>query len=301
MNKSELIKDLRNLTQAGMKDCKDALEESNWDLDKAVDVIKVKGLNVVSGRASKVAADGIVAVYPVSNKALVLVEVNCQTDFVANSDEFRNFVQLVTHELARAVKVEQPFDPSVLEVQRQELVSKIKENIVIRRWWVEEVISPDAVVCSYVHSNSKIGVLLTLHAPLANATDDQVKELLKVGDDLAMQIAAMNPLAVSEDRLSPEEISRQKDIFFTQLKELNKPAAQWDKIVEGKLRKWYQEVTLLEQESVIVPKTTVRQVLADLGSKLGAEIQVVNFIRCAVGEGLDKKSENFAEEVAKLV
>jgi elongation factor Ts len=288
MNKSELIKDLRNLTQAGMKDCKDALEESNWDLDKAVDVIKVKGLNVVSGRASKVAADG-------------LVEVNCQTDFVANSDEFRNFVQLVTHELARAVKVEQPFDPSVLEVQRQELVSKIKENIVIRRWWVEEVISPDAVVCSYVHSNSKIGVLLTLHAPLANATDDQVKELLKVGDDLAMQIAAMNPLAVSEDRLSPEEISRQKDIFFTQLKELNKPAAQWDKIVEGKLRKWYQEVTLLEQESVIVPKTTVRQVLADLGSKLGAEIQVVNFIRCAVGEGLDKKSENFAEEVAKLV
>lgn len=297
MSNTELIKELRAITQAGMKDCKDALEEASWDLQKAIDIVKVKGLNVVSGREGKIASEGVVSVFP-AQTLTSMVEVNCQTDFVANSPDFRKFADTVSFQVYQTTVDGEPFSPQKVEEERQKIVSSTKENVVIRRWWVEETADPKAQVFNYVHSNGKIGVLLTLLAPSVESTRDQA--FTELGNDLAMQIAAMNPLAVSIDRIPQEAEARQVAIFETQLAELKKPAAAWPKIIEGKSKKWYTEVCLLEQESIVVPKTTVGQVVKNISTKLGGEVQVVNFIRCQVGEGIEKKKDNLADEVAKL-
>ncbi len=298
MSNTELIRELRALTSAGMKDCKEALEEANWDLQKAVDIVKVKGLNIADGRTGRVASEGRVAVDHFSAGA-AMVEVNCQTDFVANNPEFVQFSQDVAGDVVIAHVAKEPFTVERVESARQTLVSTIKENIVVRRWWIEEAMDPTVQIFSYVHSNAKIGVLLTLKAPTVEAAKDSAFKDL--GNDLAMQIAAMNPLAVAPDRIPAEERDRQKTIFETQLKEENKPEKMWEKIIEGKFRKWNTEVCLLEQESVVIPKTAVKQVVKNVGTKLGGEIQVINFVRCQVGEGITKKQDNLAEEVAKLM
>lgn len=300
MTNTELIRELRALTQAGMKDCKEALEEAAWDLQKAADIVKVKGLNIVSGREGKAAAEGMVTVSDGGPRAsAAMVEVNCQTDFVANNSEFIHFVNTTADTIAKDVSEGRTFTTNDVEAARQTLVATTKENIVVRRWWVEEALDPKARVFTYVHSNNKIGVLLTLLASSEQmANDSAFKDL---GNDLVMQIAAMNPVAISVDRLDPVTLDRQKSIFETQLTELKKPQAAWPKILEGKFNKWYGDVCLLNQESVLIPKTTIQQVIKNVGAKLEGEIQVVNFVRCQVGEGLDFEKTNFAEEVSKLV
>lgn len=297
MNHTDLIKELRNLTAAGMKDCKEALLEADWDLQKAVDLVKIKGLNIADGRTGRVASEGRVDINT-SDTLAVMVEVNCQTDFVANSKEFVEFVQCTKHVLYHAVSGNMEFKVDDVEDERKAVVSITKENIVARRWWVEESMDPTVKVFSYLHSNNKIGVLLSLQAP--SETDAQDPAFLALGDDLCMQVAAMNPLAVSSDRLSSEEIDRQKVIFETQLKEEGKPQAMWDKIMIGKMNKFFKEVCLLEQESVITPKTSIKQIIQKVGDKLGGNITVINFVRCQVGEGIENKKEDLAEEVAKL-
>jgi len=299
MNQTELIRELRTLTSAGMKDCKDALTEANWDLEKAVDIIKVKGQNIADGRAGRAASEGRVDIAVDKNRLAVMIEVNCQTDFVANSSDFKKFVHNAKHKLYEQITNNLPFATSDVEEERKAVVSTTKENIVVRRWWVEEVQDVRARVFAYEHSNSKIGVLVTLLAPTVDAANSP--EFQALGEDLAMQIAAMSPLGVAADRLPAEEVARQTAIFQTQLQEMNKPVAAHAKIMEGKMRKWNTEVCLLEQESVIVPKTTVAQVVKSVGAKLGGEITVVHFIRCQVGEGIEKKTDNLAEEVAKMM
>ena len=296
MNNTELIKELRALTQAGMKDCKEALEEAGWDLQKAVDIVKVRGLNIADGRTGRVASEGLVDIVSCGPHLKIMVEVNCQTDFVANSPDFRKFVTYTSSVLSQKLGA---FQVSDVEERRQTIVATTKENVVVRRWWVEEAQDPTVKVFSYLHSNNKIGVLLTIKAP----TEEAVKsaDFKQLSEDLAMQVCAMNPLAVSPDRLSEEEKTRQGMIFKTQLAEEKKPEKMWDKILEGKFRKWNTEVCLLEQESVVVPKTTVKQVIKNLETKLGGEIQIVNFVRCQVGEGIEKKQDNLAEEVAKMM
>lgn len=298
MSNMELIKELRALTQAGMNDCKASLEEANWDLQKAVDLVKAKGLNVVSGRGGKVAADGLVMSAPAGTRGVALVEVNCQTDFVANSPTFKAFARLVAESVAQSFVNNEPFNVESVEPARVELVSTTKENVVVRRWWIQEASAPGAKVFSYTHSG-KIGVLLTL---LASSEDDAKDSVFReLGEDLAMQVAAMSPLAVSSEHLSPEDMERQKGIFMTQLTELKKPEATWPKILEGKFNKWFTEVTLLAQESVVHPKTTIAQVVENVGKKLSGPVQVVDFVRCQVGEGIDVKKENLADEVAKMM
>ena len=301
MRNTELIRELRALTSAGMKDCKDALEESGGDLQKAVDIIKVKGLAISDGRSGRVAAEGLVTIVNPDNATPVqiMMEVYCQTDFVANSETFKNFVDYAATELMCCFQNGVVFDPSMVEVARKETVASTKENVIVRRWWIEE--SGDAskiLVFPYLHSNNKIGVLITLQAPSFEARNDPAFHTL--GNDLAMQIAAMNPLAVSPDRIPAEEKDRQRAIFQTQLQEEKKPEKMWEKILEGKFRKWNAEVCLLEQESVVVPKTSVAQVIKNVGTRLGGEIQVVNFVRCQVGEGIEKKQDDLAAEVAKM-
>lgn len=298
MNKTESIRELRALTQAGMKDCNDALVEANWDIEKAVDIIKVKGQNITSGRAGRVASEGRVVIATSGNRAS-MVEVNCQTDFTARSPAFIAFSEQAAAELSNS---EGTFDSvsSSLEQTRNAVVSTTKENVVVRRWFVEEAASPLAKVFSYTHSNNQIGVVLTLLASSAEAVVS--KEFNELGNDLVMQIAAMSPLAVSVESLSPVETAKQTVIFETQLTEAKKPQAAWPKIMAGKLNKWHTEVCLLNQESVVVPKTTVAQVVANVGKVVGGDITVVNFIRCQVGEGIEKAPrENLQAAVAEAM
>lgn len=300
MNNTELIKELRALTQAGMKDCKDALVEADWDLQKAVDIVKVKGLNIVSGREGKVASEGMVAITKsmLVSAPVAMVEVNCQTDFVANGSAFHMFAMNTANFLQKKFASNEMFLADDVEDNRKDLVSSTKENIVVRRWWVEEAADPKARVFTYTHSNNKIGVMLTLLASTEEMTVSQ--EFMALGDDLAMQVAAMNPLAVSSDKLSPEAVTRQKTIFETQLTELNKPQAAWAKILEGKFNKWYTDTCLLNQESVTTPKTSVKDLVASVAAKLGGTIEVVSFTRCQVGEGIEVVKENLADEITKM-
>lgn len=302
MSNTEMIRELRALTQAGMKDCKDALEEAGWDIQKAVDIVKVKGLNVVDGRSGKVASEGCIMITESAQHMapVAMVEVNCQTDFVANSHPFRSFANQVS---LAVVNGGAAFSAADVEEKRKEIVSSTKENVVVRRWWIEEALSPKAEVFSYLHPNLKIGVLLTLHCDCPGDWPEDATctpEFSAMGNELAMQVAAMNPIAVSADRIAPEVLERQRAIFETQLKEMNKPQAAHAKILEGKFRKWYSEVCLLEQESVVTAKTSVQQLLKNLSAKLGGEVTVVNFIRCQVGDGIETTKENYTDEISKL-
>ena len=302
MNKAEMIRELRALTQAGMNDCKEAIEQSGGDLQKAVDLIKTKGLNIADGRSGRAASEGVVCLITAGDQEAALVEVNCQTDFVANSQPFQNFAGVVATQMHLDMINNHglfEYNSQAVERVRKDLVATTKENVVVRRWWVEQASAPNARVFNYIHSNKKIGVLLTLLAPSDEASVSST--FTELGENMAMQIAAMNPIAVSPDRLLAEDIERQMAIFQTQLTELKKPQAAWPKILEGKFRKWHTEVCLMEQESVWAPKTSVKQLVENAGKVLGGNIQVVNFIRCQVGEGVEVKKDNLAEEVSKLV
>lgn len=302
MTNTDMIKELRALTQAGMKDCKEALEETGWDLQKAVDVIKTKGLNIADGRSGRAASEGVVGLIELDETQAALVEVNCQTDFVANSPAFQNFVGVVLTQMHQDMTENNgrfEHNSQAIETVRKDLVATTKENVVVRRWWIEHAMAPNARVFTYVHSNNKIGVLLTLLAPTPYHLG--ANEFNELGDNLAMQVAAMNPLAIDVERLSGEDTARQKAIFEQQLTDLNKPQAAWAKILEGKFRKWHTEVCLMEQESVWIPKTSVKQVVANVGAALGGEIKVVTMLRCQVGEGVEVKKDNLAEEVAKMM
>lgn len=295
INKSELLRDLRALTQAGMKDCKDALEETQWDLQAAVDVVKAKGLSNTSRNAGKVAAEGRLVI-AVNENGATMVEVNCQTDFVANAIDFQNFANNVGATFANLDLF--TYDgalPSELEAARKEVMAVTKENVVVRRWFRVEA-SPGGAVVSYLHGNAKLGVLVSFET--SNAT---APEFIKLADEVAMQIAAMNPVSVSRTEVPQEEVDRQKAIFETQLIELNKPQAAWAKIMDGKFNKWYQDVCLLDQESVIYPKTTVKSQLDTLSKQLGTEVKVLSFVRAAVGDGIEKKTDDLAQAVAEAI
>ena len=297
MNK-ELVSSLRELTAASMKDCVSALQEANDDLERAIDIIKTKGQNIVSSREGKVAAEGIIFIHGGRTKALV--ECNSETDFVARNSLFLDFAGYVAETILNKLAREQIFVVSDVEDKRKELVASMKENVVVRRWFVEQPFDNTCRVFSYTHNNNKLGVLLTLKAPSAEAALHPSFSVL--GEELAMQVAAMSPLAASPDRLSPDVIERQKAIFEAQVASMNKPQAQKDRIIDGKLQAWFGEVCLIKQKSITSPKTTIEQLITnEYSHTLGGLPEIVNFVRVAVGEGIEaKKSDDFSLEVQKL-
>lgn len=302
MEKSILLKELRALTGAGMKDCNDALNEAEFDLQKAIDIIKIKGQNIISERASKVAAEGLlVANYvPLKNKkSLAMVELNCQTDFVSRSADFKQFSEMIWGRLANSILNNTTFDvsdPVIVDIQK-DIVFKTKEKCIIRRWWVEEVFDDSCKVFAYVHNNNKLGVILSLKAPSIEAANSDL--FTEIGNDLAMQIAAMNPVAISKDKLPPELLNKQKAIFEEQIK--GKPASAMQKILDGKFAKWYSEVCLLNQESVVTSKMTIEKLITGkYADQLGGILEVINFIRAQVGEGIEITTNSLIKEVAEL-
>lgn len=302
-----MIKELRERTSAGMSDCKNALTEAEGDLDKAVEVILKKGLVKAAARAGKVATEGEVATWvSADGKKGVIVEVNCQTDFVARGDDFRGFVKNVVDvaqklERGKDIGAEKyPGTDKTIDHVRQELVGRIGENIVVRRWDALEAKTANGLVQSYVHMGGKLAVLVEADAPSAEAkTNADFKTFV---ENCAMQIAAMSPLVIGKEQVSQTDIDKQKEIFQAQLQEEGKPEASWAKITEGKINKWFTEVTLLGQDNVWDQGAgTVDKIRGEVGKKLGGDVKLLNFVRFGLGEGIEKKAENLAEEVAKTM
>jgi elongation factor Ts len=302
-----MVKELRERTQAGMADCKNALVEAGGEMEKAVEVILKKGIVKAAARAGRIATEGEVRTL-VSSSARhgVIVEVNCQTDFVSRGDEFKGFVTKVAEVAAEAPKGADlgaqkfPGGDRTVDAVRQELVAKTGENMVIRRWQRLDAKGPHALVHAYVHMGGKLAVLLSVEAP--NEAALQRGPLLQFVDNCAMQIAAMSPIVVSKGEVDPALIAKQREIFVAQLKEEGKPEQAWPKILDGKIAKWFTEITLLGQENVWDPgKGTIDQLRTELAKEVGGELKLHGFVRMSLGEGIEKKSDDLAAEVAKMM
>jgi len=301
-----MVKELRERTQAGMADCKNALVEAMGDMEKAVEVILKKGIVKAASRAGRVATEGEVRTFVSPDaKYGVVVEVNCQTDFVARGDEFKNFVSKVTEVASKAAvgtdlnTLPFPGADKTVDVARQEMVAKTGENTIVRRWDRLEAKGAAGVVHSYVHMGGKLAVLLSAEAPTAAAAAGAPFKAFV--ENCAMQIAAMSPLHVHKDEVPAHHLDKQKEIFAAQLKEEGKPEASWVKIIEGKVAKWFNEITLHGQDNVWDQgKGTIDKLRQELGKELGGEVKLHGFIRLALGEGIEKKTDNLADEVAKL-
>jgi elongation factor Ts len=299
---ASMVKELRDRTQAGMSDCKNALVEAEGDMDKGVEIILKKGLAKAASRGGRIAAEGEVATWVAPDgKRGVIVEVNCQTDFASRSEEFKGFVKNVLEVARKAAKGADlgaqtyPGSDKTVESTRAELVAKTGENMVIRRWAALE--AKEGLIHAYVHAGGKLAVLVHADAP-----DTKNADFSAFVDNVAMQVAAMNPVVVTKGDVTQAQIDKQKEIYVAQLKEEGKPEQAWPKITEGKLAKWFTEVTLLGQDNVWDPPAgTIDKLRQELGKKLGGELKIHAFVRYSLGEGIEKPpAEDFAAEVAKL-
>jgi elongation factor Ts len=298
-----MVKDLRDKTGAGMMDCKSALAETNGDVEAAIDWLRKKGLSKAAKKSSRVAAEGLIGV-AVNGDAGALVEVNAETDFVARNDTFKEFVKRAADlALLAGGDVDKllahPHTPGGASVKdtATELVAKIGENISVRRT-IALSVNP-GVVATYVHNASspelgKIGVLVAI-----KSTADKTK-LAALGKQLAMHIAAAAPLALTAEHLSPEVIARERAIHADLARQSGKPENVIEKMIEGRMRKFYEEAVLLSQTFVIDGETQISKVLEKASKDLGAPVTIEAFVRFAVGEGIEKVDGDFADEVSKM-
>ena len=297
------VKALREMTGVGMMDCKKALAETDGDMDKAVEFLREKGLAAAQKKAGRIAAEGM-AYAEVFSDGAALVEVNAETDFVAKNDKFVEFVKDVCYVVGKWGPVDMetlmtlPYRKTGLTVQQalQEMVLTIGENIQIRRFTRFD----SGMSIAYNHMNGRIGVLLNMEVSAGLEENEKVIEL---GKDLAMQIAAMNPAYLDKSNVSQETLDKEKEIQLLTLANDPKMAAKPDKVKEGivmgKLGKFYEENCLMQQAFVKENKISVEKHVEQVAKELGGKITVKAFTRFEKGEGLEKKEENFAEEIAK--
>jgi elongation factor Ts len=295
------VKDLREKTGAGMMDCKKALTETNGDLEAAVDYLRAKGLAAAAKKASRIAAEGTIGAAVEGNTGVV-VEINCETDFVAKNDDFKNFVNDVTALLLKSnakdiesLKNEKIGNVTVQE-RIQELTLKIGEKIDVRRF-DKMTLSSDGKVGSYVHGG-KIGVLVEVAT--GNADAAKTAEFLELVNDLCLHTAAADPKFLNGNQIDEDFKKREAEIYETQLREQGKPENMIPNIIKGKLNKLASEVCLLEQNFVKDPDTTIANLVNSVAKKLGTTITVNGFRKLDLGAGIEKKQDNLAEEVAKM-
>lgn len=298
-----MVKELRETTGAGMLDCKKALVEANGDMEQAVDWLRKKGLASAAKKSSRVAAEGLVAVAVDGNKGAA-VEVNSETDFVAKNEIFQEYVEdaakVALHcngdvEAMKAFVCPKCADSKTFGERLTDMIAKIGENMNLRRAKVISV--NNGVVCSYVHNAvrnglGKIGVLVALES-----TADKAK-LEELGKHIAMHIAATAPIALNIAGVAPEAVEHEKSIFAEQAKASGKPANIIEKMVEGRIRKFYEEVVLEEQAFIMDPDKKIKDIVADAAKECGADIKLTDFVFFKLGDGLQKKEEDFAAEVA---
>ncbi|NSE47944.1 elongation factor Ts [Dorea formicigenerans] len=302
---ASMVKELREMTGAGMMDCKKALSATDGDFDKAIEFLREKGLATAEKKAGRIAAEGLVATtIKDGDKVAAIVEVNAETDFVAKNDVFQTFVKEVVEQAANtdaadidAFKAEKwALDTSItVDEKLAAMIAKIGENMNIRRF--EKIVSEDGIVVSYIHAAGKIGVLVEAKT---ESNDERVKEALK---NVAMQVAALNPKYVSTDDVPEEYKEHEKEILIAQAKNdpknANKPENIIEKMITGRLAKELKEICLLEQEYVKAEnKETVAKYLEMVSKEVGTPVELKRFVRFETGEGLEKKNEDFAAEVA---
>ena len=294
------VKTLREMTECGMLDCKKALMETDGDMEKAVEFLREKGLASVAKKSGRIAAEGVVLAFTdEAKKASVAIEVNSETDFVSKNEDFREFVKLA----GQAVIDNNPADVEALlacvvdgrtvNEHLQDRQLKIRENLKVRRF-----VRYEGDVATYVHGGGTIGVMVKF------ATDVADKEgFAEYGKDIAMQVAAANPSYICEHCVPAEVIEHEKEILFAQIsndpKLANKPDAVKAKMVDGRIGKYYKENCLMNQEFVKDPDLDIKGYTEKVAKELGGSIKITEFVRMEKGEGIEKKQENFADEVAK--
>ena len=301
-----MVKELREMTGAGMMDCKKALNETNGDMDAAIEYLRKNGQAKAEKKAGRIAAEGLCRIAVKDDKTAAVVEVNSETDFVAKNEDFQAYVAAVAEQAVNSDAKD--LDSFLAESWREDssktvkdaLVDKVAvigENLSIRRF--EKVVAENGCVVSYVHGGGRIGVLVEADT---NVVNDAVKEALT---NLAMQIAALNPKYVSTDEVSEEYKEHEKEILKAQIANDPKMAGKPDNVIEGavtgRLAKELKEVCLLEQVYVKAEdgKQTVAKYIEEVAKANGADLKIKRFVRFETGEGIEKKEENFAEEVAK--
>lgn len=285
------VKNLREMTGAGMMDCKKALNECDGNVETAVDYLRKKGLAAAKKKQSRVAAEGAV-VSAVDGKKGVVVEVNCETDFVSKGDDFQNFANSIAQYLLDK-------EPASIETVKEEkgddineLTLKLGEKIDVRRF---ELVKTEGALGSYNHGG-KIGALVDVNTT-ADVTNVDVQELLK---DLSMHVAAASPSFLNAGDIDDDFKKKESDIYAAQLRDEGKPEEMIEKIVQGKLKKLASEVCLMNQKFVKNPDQTIEQLVQEVSKKVGSEIVVKAFHKLNLGEGIEKKEDNLADEVAKM-
>ena len=296
-----LVKELREKTNAGMMDCKKALEETKGDFDAAIEWLRVKGLASAAKKGDRIAAEG--AVHGTNDgKTGILVEVNSETDFVSRNDGFRNLVADIGEHITKSEVtndiLNQPFhkNPSTkMGDVLKEAISKIGENIVIRRF-DKYTVANHGLVHTYIHGEGKIGVMVEV----ATSTPTAAKEadVKTFAQDVALHIAAMNPMAISSEQIPSEVVSKEKEILKAKNLESGKKPEMIEKIVEGQIRKFLAENCLVDQAFVKNPDIKISDLAKEVGKKVGADLTIKRFVRFELGAGIEKKQNDFAAEVA---
>ena len=297
---ASMVKELREMTGAGMMDCKKALNETNGNMDEAVEFLRKNGEAKAVKKAGRIAAEGIVMADVVDDKKAAIVEVNSETDFVAKNDEFKEFVANVVKQALETSSADmdaflaETWVADASQTVKDALVAKIArsgENLNIRRF---EKLESDGCIVSYIHGGGRIGVLVDAETDSAN---DEVKKCLR---NVAMQIAAMTPKYVSRDEVSQDYLDKEKEILLAQAKQENpnKPDNIIEKMIVGRLNKELKEVCLLDQVYVQDSDLTVGKYVEKVAKENGVNLSIKRFIRFETGEGIEKKKEDFAAEVA---
>jgi elongation factor Ts len=296
-----LVKDLRERTGAGMMDCKKALEEAAGDIEAAIDWLRKKGLSAAAKKAGRTAAEGLVGVYTTGTKGAV-IEVNAETDFVGRNETFQTFVRQAA-ELALTAEadiekmnlLEFPSTNRSVAEELSHLVATVGENMMLRR--AEMLSVSEGVIASYIHNAvaphlGRLGVLVALES-----TGDSNK-LQELGKQIAMHIAAANPQSATIEDLDPQVIAKEREFLIEQARASGRTDDVIEKMIDGRMRKFYEQSVLLEQTYIMDGERQVRQVIEDKAKEIGASIQLKGFVRFAIGEGIEKKDGDFAAEVA---
>lgn len=297
---AKMVKELREKTGAGMMDCKKALSETNGDMERAIEVLREKGLAAAAKKSGRVAAEGIIKTYISEDKKNgAIIELNCETDFVAINEDFVGFAEKVTKIVAEGnfTTVEEVLasnfegDKTIQEALT-ELIAKIGENMSLRRF--EKFSVENGIVKDYIHGAGRIGVMLEL----ACEKDSEVLDVL--AKDICMQVAAANPLFLSEADVDQKALETEREVYRAQALNEGKPEKIVEKMVEGRIKKYLKEVCLLDQAWVKDGDMSISKLLEEKSKEVGAPISIVRYARFERGEGIEKVEENFADEVAKM-
>lgn len=295
---AQLVKELREMTGAGMMDCKKALVETDGNIEKAIDLLREKGLSKAAKKAGRIAAMGLVkTAFAADGKAAAIVEVNSETDFVAKNEDFINFVETLAKMALENDAADMdafmalPYEgEGTVQDALNNKIATIGENMNIRRF--QRLATPGVVYTGYIHGGGNIGVIVGLE------TEATVEEITVTGKDVAMQVASMNPKFLDESQVDPAWLESEKEIAKQQLLNEGKPEKLLERIIPGKVKAILKEVCLVDQKFVKNGDLTVKQYVDEAGKELGKDMRVAEMVRFEVGEGIEKKEEDFAAEVA---